>query len=97
MKTYQVSGKQLVILALVTSVFAASAVVFYDRIGTKLISHLAGAKSGEDQARTAPASVGGITDPSVATDEKNNFEVYRAMSPGVVNITSTTYVRSTLR
>lgn len=94
MKSYQVSGKQLVILALVTAVFAASFVVFYDHVGSKLLSRLAGAKSSDQPARGIPTgSVAGITDPSVATDEKNNADVYRVMSPGVVNITSKTYVR----
>lgn len=32
--------------------------------------------------------VAAITDPATATDEQNNVEVYRAMSPGVVFITS---------
>lgn len=36
-------------------------------------------------AAVSPAS---ITDPSVATDERNNVEVYRAAAPGVVFITS---------
>lgn len=94
MKSYQVSGKQLVILALVTAVFAASVVAFYDHVGSRLLSRLAGAKSGDQPARAVTTgSVSGITDPSVATDEKNNAEVYRVMSPGVVNITSKTYVR----
>ena len=39
-------------------------------------------------AALAEPPVPGITDPSVATDERNNVEVYRAMSPGVVFITS---------
>ena len=30
----------------------------------------------------------GVTDPSVATDEQNNVDVYRTVSPGVVFITS---------
>jgi S1-C subfamily serine protease len=39
---------------------------------------------------TPPA---GIADPSTATDEQNNIEVYRALSPGVVFIHSTSYAR----
>jgi len=35
-----------------------------------------------------------IADPTVATDEQNNNEIYRAVSPGVVNITSQVYQRS---
>ena len=34
-----------------------------------------------------------ITDPSLATDEQNNIEVYKAASPGVVYIQSTAIVR----
>jgi putative serine protease PepD len=42
-------------------------------------------------ARIEPAV---IADPSVATDEQNNIEVYRAVSPGVVNITSKSFTES---
>jgi S1-C subfamily serine protease len=35
-----------------------------------------------------------IADPSVASDEQNNIEIYRAVSPGVVNITSKSYAES---
>ncbi len=45
------------------------------------------------KAKVAEPPVSRITDPSVATDEQNNEEVYRAMSPGVVNITTTMEVR----
>jgi S1-C subfamily serine protease len=39
---------------------------------------------------SAPAN---ISDPSLATDEQNNIEVYKAIAPGVVYIQSTTTVR----
>ena len=88
--TYQITAKQLVVLALVTAIFAASGVLFYDRFGSAVFGRWAGAKTNkaaeETQIRT-------LTDPSVATDEKNNREVYDAVSPGVVNITSTVYVQ----
>lgn len=89
--TYQITGKQLVILALVTAVFAASAVVFYDRIGSTLLKKMAGAKTEKSYAENAP--VAGLTDPAVASDERNNQEVYQAVSPGVVNVTSTVLVQ----
>ncbi|MCI0336568.1 MAG: trypsin-like peptidase domain-containing protein [Acidobacteria bacterium] len=92
MKThFQITAKQLVLLALMTAVFAASAVVLYDRFSSALLGRLAGAKP--EKATIESSSVAGLTDPSVATDEKNNQEVYRALSPGVVNITSTVMVR----
>ena len=92
MKSYQITGKQLVLLALLAAVFAGSVVVFYDRFAPSLLGRLAGAKV-EERAATVTPIVAGLTDPSVATDERNNQEIYRALSPGVVNITSTTYVR----
>lgn len=90
MKTaYQVSAKQIVVLALVTAFFAATAVVLYDRFGSDLLGRLVGAKPG----KIGSGTVDGLTDPSVATDEKNNQEVYRALNAGVVNITSTVILR----
>jgi putative serine protease PepD len=82
---YQITSKQLVVLALVTAVFAASGVLIYDRFGSPLLGQRAGAKT--------ETTIKDLTDPSVATDEKNNEEVYQTMSPGVVNITSTSIVR----
>ncbi len=90
MKAYQVSAKQLVGLALLTAFFAGTVVLVYDKIGPALWGRWAGAKEGEKVETVAVAE---ITDPAVATDEKNNSEVYKAVSPGVVNITSTTYER----
>ncbi len=91
MKTsYEITAKQMVILALVTAFFAATAVVLYDRFGAELLGKMVGAKPG---ATIGTGSIEGLTDPSVATDEKNNQEVYKALSPGVVNITSTVILR----
>jgi S1-C subfamily serine protease len=83
---YQLTAKQLVMLAFVTAVFAASGVLIYDRISSALVGQGAGAKTGA-------TAIKDLTDPSVATDEKNNEEVYQALSPGVVNITSTSIIR----
>ncbi len=46
------------------------------------------------QFRTAPLPPIAIADPSAASDEQNNVEVYRSMSPGVVHITSTVAVQN---
>jgi putative serine protease PepD len=92
-RTYHITAKQLIILALATSVFAASAVVFYDRVASPLLSKLVGARSGEPAQRAAAVAVQGISDPAAVSDERNNREVYDAISPSVVNITSTTNVR----
>ena len=45
--TYQITAKQIIALALVTAVFAASGVLIYDRFGSALLGRDAGAKSGK--------------------------------------------------
>lgn len=90
MRAYQITAKQLILLALVTAIFASGAVLFYDRVGSDLLARWAGAKTEKTTIETS--TIEGLTDPSVATDEKNNQEVYSAISPGVVNITSTVLV-----
>jgi S1-C subfamily serine protease len=75
---YQVSIKQLLALALFSALLAGAVVAcLVDR-----------------------RDIGGINleptviaDPTVANDEQNNIEIYRKLSPGVVNITSKGYGR----
>src|SRR4029434_5284868 len=88
--TYQITAKQLVVLALITAVFAASRGLIYDRLGSALLGRWAGARAGKAVEET---QIRALTDPSVASDEKNNREIYDAVSPGVVNITSTVLVQ----
>ncbi|MGE0105220.1 MAG: S1C family serine protease [Blastocatellales bacterium] len=89
--TYHITARQLVLLALVTAGFAAGAVLLYDRLGSYALDRLVGARTEKGYSVNAP--VDAITNPAVATEETNNREVYEAMSPGVVNITSTVYVQ----
>src|SRR5262245_15235119 len=92
MKTnYQITARQLVLLALTTAVFAASIVVLSGTIGPKLLGDFAGA--GPEKKGPEVGKIEGLTDPSVATDETNNREIYNAVSPGVVNVTSTVLVQ----
>src|SRR3979411_3289886 len=80
---YRLSGRQILVIALGSALFAAVAVA-----GLKpLSSHF----QPFGWASVATPSV--ISDPSLATDEQNNIEVYKAASPGVVYIQSTTMVR----
>jgi len=73
---YRVSGKQLLAVGLLSALAAAIIVSCAQRILDR---------KGVAIEPTA------IADPSVATDEQNNIEVYRAASPGVVNITAKGY------
>ena len=81
---YKLSARQILIIALISGIFAATTVAVLDRLSSRF------QPSGSALTENAPA---GITDPSISTDEQNNIEVYRAVAPGVVNINSTAYAR----
>lgn len=81
---YKISARQILVIALLSALFAAGAVVAFNRFSKSL------QPNSSAFTETPPA---GITDPSLATDEQNNIEVYRAISPGVAYITSTSYRR----
>ncbi|HEX6718964.1 MAG TPA: trypsin-like peptidase domain-containing protein [Pyrinomonadaceae bacterium] len=81
---YRLSARQILLIALISGVFAAGVVVILDRISNRF------QPSEAAFTETPPA---GITDPTTASDEQNNIEVYRTLSPGVVFIHSTSYAR----
>ncbi len=81
---YKLSARQILLIALISGLFAAGVVVFVDRIYNRF------QPSGVAFSEALPA---GITDPTTASDEQNNIEVYRTLSPGVVFIHSTSYAR----
>lgn len=81
---YRLSTRQILLIALISALFAAGIVTLVDRINNRFQSSQAA------YSETAPA---GITDPATSTDEQNNIEVYRTLSPGVVFIHSTSYAR----
>jgi S1-C subfamily serine protease len=83
---YRISARQILAIALLSAFIAAAGVACFDRWGSRL-QQPASAFNSDDDARTA--TIAGITDPSVATDEQNNIEVFRTMSPGVVSISTT--------
>ena len=75
---YRVPGKQLLGLALISGLLAAVIVACAGRA--------------LDPAKIIERPV--IADPTVATDEQNNIEIYRTVSPAVVNITSKSYTET---
>src|SRR6266850_496776 len=80
---YRLSGRQILVIALGSALFATIAVAGFQQL------------SGHFQpfGSASVATPANITDPSLATDEQNNIEVYKAASPGVVYIQSTTMQR----
>lgn len=81
---YRLSARQILLIALISGIFAAGAVVILDRVNKWFQP---------SQAAFTETPPAGISDPSTSTDEQNNIEVYRALSPGVVFIHSTSYAR----
>jgi S1-C subfamily serine protease len=81
---FRISARQILVIALASALFAATFVFVFDRYGLGLLQR--GGKAAFTE--TPPA---GITSPSVASDEQNNIEVYRALSPGVVMVTSVSF------
>lgn len=81
---YRLTARQILVVALISGLFAAGAIAVVDRISNRL------QPSGSAFSESTPA---GITDPATATDEQNNIEIYRTLSPGVVNVHSTSYAR----
>ncbi len=81
---YRISARQILVIALLSALFAAGTVACLDRWSNRFQPKTAA------YTETPPT---GITDPSVASDEQNNIEVYRAISPGVANISATSYRR----
>lgn len=78
---YNLSARQILTIALLSAFVAAGAVACYDRFSDQF--------QPKTVAFTENTPIAGITDPTVASDERNNIEVYRTMSPGVAFITST--------
>ena len=81
---YRLSARQILLIALISGIFAAGAVVILDRVSNRFQP---------SQAAFTENAPAGITDPATSTDEQNNIEVYRTLSPGVVFIHSTSYAR----
>lgn len=84
---YRLSARQILLIALISALFAAGMVAVVDRISNRFQP---------STAAFTEAPPAGITDPATSTDEQNNIEVYRTLSPGVVFIHSTSYARDFL-
>jgi len=82
---YQISARQILLLAFASAVIAVGV--------TALVYNFAGFSWAKDEPAVALAEQTPvtITDPSTVTDEQNSIEVYKAISPGVAFITTTSY------
>lgn len=84
---YQVSARQILLLALASAMIAVGALA--------LLYNLSRYWPGGDPSTPtfAEAQPEGISDPSAVTDEQNSIEVYKSVSPGVAFISTTSYTQ----
>jgi S1-C subfamily serine protease len=86
---YQFSARQILLLTFASAFIAAGTVACLNNFGKSFIS---ASETGEVSLAEPPA---GISNPDTVSDEKNNIEVYKTLSPGVAFITasSVSYVQ----
>src|SRR6478752_1546922 len=85
---YQLSGRQLLLLAIASALIAIGATALVYNLGRIWPG---GDPSNKAFAEAAPPA--GISDPSAVSDEQNSIEVYKAISPGVAFVSTTSYVQ----
>ncbi len=81
---YQLTAKQILLLAFTTALIAV--------VATAAIYNFSflWQRAGSAEQSFAEAPLPGITEPAQVSDEQNNIEVYRTVSPGVAFINTTT-------
>ena len=83
---YQMSARQILLLAFAAAIIAVGA--------TALVYTLTNFLHDKDPSSLALAEEAppqGVSDPAAVTDEQNSIEVYKAISPGVAFVNTTSY------
>ncbi len=80
------SARQILLLAFASALIAVGATALVYNYGKVFLS-----KNGAGVTLAEQAPPQGISDPASVSDEQNNIEVYRAISPGVAFINTTSY------
>jgi putative serine protease PepD len=86
---YQLSARQLILLAFATALIAVGATALLFTISSYW--HSTGGASPVTETAAVPA---GISDPAQVSDEQNSIEVYKTIAPGVAFINTTSYRQS---
>jgi S1-C subfamily serine protease len=87
---YQISARQIVLLAFAAAIIAVGATVLFYSLTNFLRD-----RDGSALTLAEEAQPQGISDPNAVTDEQNSIEVYKSISPGVAFI-NTTSVRESM-
>jgi putative serine protease PepD len=81
---YRITGRQILVIALGSALFASVGVLGFQQLSQRFYP---------SSSALTVSSPDAVSDPATVSDEQNNIEVYKAVSPGVVYIQSTTMVR----
>ncbi len=82
---YQLSARQILLLAFATALIAIGATALLFNLGRFWQA------KGDSNIAFAEQAPPEISNPSAVTDEQNNIEVYKAIAPGVAFINTTSY------
>jgi S1-C subfamily serine protease len=80
---YQLSSRQILLLAFATALIAVGATFLAINFRTIFLPN--------DALAEETSALNGISNPSTVSDEQNSIEVYKTLSPGVAFVTSTVY------
>src|ERR1043165_2288278 len=81
---YRLTARQILVMVFASALVAATTVLGFQQLSNRF----------QPFGSAAPkVSTAAVADPALATDEQNNIEVYKGVSPGVVYIQSSTMVR----
>jgi S1-C subfamily serine protease len=83
---YQLSARQIIIIALLSAFFAAGAAVLLNNYGSFWKESGSPNVSAEEPPRE-------LSNPNTISDEQNSIEVYKTLSPGVAFINTTSYTQ----
>jgi S1-C subfamily serine protease len=84
---YQLSARQILLIAVISALFAAGTVACLNQFGNRM-QITSNAENEPENKTYTEAPLPGITDPQTVSDEQNNIEVYKTISPGVALITT---------
>ncbi len=85
---YQISARQIILLAFSTAIIAVGAFLCLSNLGYILgVKELSGIVKAEKNPKT-------LSDPSTVNDEQNSIQVYKTTAPGVAFITTSSRFRN---
>lgn len=84
---YQISARQIILLAFASALIAVGATAIVYNLGRFW------QEKGDSSLALAEAAPPVLSDPSTVSDEQNSIEVYKAISPGVAFINTTSYTQ----